>query len=437
MRAALLLAVAAVLAVCAPAAETAPVVRVVDFDDIVTPVSADRMIAAIDQADSNGEALVLVRLDTPGGLVASLERIVQRELSAKTPVVVWVGPPGAKAASAGFLILIAADVAAMAPGTHTGAAAVIGSLVGANPDNDVGLKKAASDLAARARTIAEHRGRNVDACSQAVLSADSYTDQQALRDRVIDVVARDEEELLRLLDGREITRFDGTKVRVATAGARLERLPPKFRDEVLGILANPMVAYLLLLLGLGGLYVELSHPGLVFPAVIGVLCLLLFAFSSQVLPVSAIGILLVLLAIVLFVLELKVVSHGMLTLGGVFCLVIGSLMLFRGPIPEMRLHLPVVLPASLTLAAVCAFAVRLALRAQSTPVSTGMEGLVGAAGEVVQDLGPSGKVFVHGEIWDACSTAGPLPKGARVRVIRVEDMRLTVEPAADPPAGGR
>jgi membrane-bound serine protease (ClpP class) len=425
-----------VLLVAAPAAAAEPKVRLVDFDDIVTPVSADRVVHAIERADRDGESLVVIRLDTPGGLVSSLERIVQGELRARTPVVAWVGPAGAKAASAGFLILIAADVAAMAPGTHTGAAAVISSLFGANPESDVGLKKASSDLAARARTLAEHRGRNVEACEKAVLSADAYTDGQALKDKVIDLVANDVDDLLRQLDGREIRRFDGSVTKLTTAHARVVREETTFGEEVLGILANPVVAYLLLLVGLGGLYVELSHPGLVFPAVTGVLCLLLFAFSAQVLPVSAVGILLILLAIVLFILEIKVVSHGMLAVGGLVCLVVGSLMLFRGPIPEMRLPLLAVLPASLTLAAACTLAVRLAVRARWAPVATGAEGLRGEIGTAVSDLAPEGKVFVHGEIWDAVSAAGPLSMNTRVRVVRVEAMRLTVEPAERSPVEG-
>ncbi len=434
MRKGLILA-AFVWLLAAPAA-AGPTVRLVEFDDVVTPVSAGRLIAAIDRADRDGEALVLVRLDTPGGLVASLERIVQRELSAKTPVVCWVGPAGAKAASAGFLILIAADVAAMAPGTHTGAAAVISSLFGANPESDVALKKASSDVAARARTLAEHRGRTVEACEKAVLAADAYTDGQALRDRIIDLVASDVDDLLRKLDGLEIKRFDGSTTKLRTAGATVVRQETTFREEVLGFLANPLVAYLLLLVGLGGLYVELSHPGLIFPAVMGVLCLLLFAFSAQILPVSAIGILLILLGIVLFILEIKVISHGMLTVGGLVCLVLGSLVLFRGPIPELRLPLVAVLPASLTLALACAVAVRLAVRAQRSPVATGVEGLRGETGTVVADLAPEGKVFVHGEIWDAVCDSGPLPKGAHVRVARVEEMRLHVVPAEAPPAEG-
>jgi len=431
----LILAAFALLLAALPAAAE-PRIRLVEFDDVVTPVSAGRLIAAIDRADRDGEDLVLIRLDTPGGLVVSLERIVQRVLAAKTPVVCWVGPAGAKAASAGFLMLIAADVAAMAPGTHTGAAAVISSLFGPNPESDVGLKKASSDVAARARTLAEHRGRNVEACEKAVLAAEAYTDGQALKDRVIDLVAADVDDLLRQLDGREIKRFDGSATKLKTAGAVILRQETTFREQVLGLLANPVVAYLLLLLGLGGLYVELSHPGLVFPAVMGVLCLLLFAFSAQILPVSAIGILLILLAIVLFVLEIKVVSHGMLTVGGVVCLVLGSLMLFRGPIPELRLPLLAVLPASLTIAGACALVVRLAVRAQRSPVATGVEGLRGEMGSVVADLDPEGKVFVHGEIWDAVSLSGPVLKGARVRVVRVEEMLLVVVPADKPPAEG-
>ncbi len=437
MKRCILLCLLAFLGCVVPAgAATPPVVRIVDFEDIVTPVSAARLMSAIDEADRNHEDLVVVRLDTPGGLVSSLEQIVQKELRAKTPVVAWVGPAGAKAASAGFLMLIAADVAAMAPGTHTGAASVISSLFGSNPEGDVALKKASSDVAARARTIAEHRGRNVEACEKAVLSADAYTDSQALKDKIIDLVAKDMDELLRDLDGREIHRFDGSTVRLRTAGAARIATEPRFRDRVLGVLANPVIAYLLLLLGLGGLYVELSHPGMIFPAVIGVLCLLMFAFSSQVLPISSVGILLILVAIVLFVLEVKVTSHGLLTAGGVICLILGSLMLFQGPIPEMRLHLAVVLPGSFALAAACSVAVRLAVRAQRSPVTTGVEGLVGEIGTAAQDLRPQGKVFVHGETWDAVSRVSPVPKGTAVRVVLVKEMRLVVEPVAERPGEG-
>ncbi len=420
-----------VLLLCAAVttgAVAAPVVRYVEVDDAITPVSAEWLADAIDAADRDADALLVVRLDTEGGLVRSLEAIVQRMLRAKTPIAVWVGPAGAKAASAGFLILIAADVAAMAPGTRTGAASPISALFGPNPKDDVGLIKATSDIAAMARTIAEHRGRDVAACEKAVKSAEAYTDGQALRERIIDLVARDREELLAALDGREVRRLDGSQVVLRTANAVIVPFQKTVRQKVLEVLANPLVAYFLLLVGLAGLYVELSHPGLVFPGVVGILSLLLFAFAMQVLSVSVIGLLLILLGIVMFVLEVKVASYGLLTVGGALCLAIGSLMLFQGPLPGMRLPLLAVLPATLTVTALCAIAVRLAVRAQRDRVVTGREGLVGEAGTVEEDLAPIGKVLVHGEIWNATSRAGHLPRGARVRVVGVEDMLLTVEP---------
>ncbi len=417
-------------------ATAAPVVRYVEVDDAITAVAADRVVETIDRADREGDAFVLVRLDTPGGLVSSLESIVQRMLQAKTPIVVWVGPAGAKAASAGFLILIAADVAAMAPGTRTGAAAPVSPFFGPNPKEDIGFIKAQSDIAAMARTIAEHRGRDVQVCEKAVKSAEAYTDRQALKEKIIDLVAKDREELLRLLDGRKVRRMDGSVVSLRTAGAEIAASEIPLKERLQGVLSDPNIAYILLMLGLAGLYVELSHPGMVFPGVVGMLCLLLFAFSVQALSVSVIGLLLVLLALVMFVLEVKVVSHGMLTLGGAFCFTLGSMMLFRGPAPGMGVSLWVVLPATLTMTALCATAVRLALRAQKAPVVTGREGLVGEAGFVSRDLAPRGKVLVHGEIWDATSRAGHLPRGARVRVVKVEDMMLTVEPAEGRPAEG-
>jgi membrane-bound serine protease (ClpP class) len=357
-------------------------------------------------------------------------------LQAQTPTVVWVGPAGAKAASAGFLILIAADVAAMAPGTRTGAASPVSALFGPNPKDDVGFLKATSDIAAMARTIAEHRGRDVAACERAVKSAEAYTDSQALQEKIIDLVARDRDSLLEALDGREIRRFDGSLVRLETKGATLLPFEKTARQRVLEVLANPVVAYFLLLLGLAGLYVELSHPGLVFPGVVGILSLLLFAYAVQVLSVSVIGLLLILLGIVMFVLEIKVASYGLLTVGGAICLAIGSLMLFQGPLPGMRLPLLVVLPATITLTTLCAVAVRLAVRAQKAPVATGREGLVGEAGIVAEELAPVGKVLVHGEIWNAVSRSGPVGRGVRVRVVGVENMLLTVEPAEGRAAAG-
>jgi membrane-bound serine protease (ClpP class) len=419
-----------VLLLIQPAHAADPVVRLVEFDADVNPVTAHRIIRAIDDAEAEGDEFVLIELDTPGGLVTSMEDIVQRMLTAEVPIVVWVGPSGARAASAGFFILIAADVAAMAPGTRTGAASTV-MLGGENTEDNVLLKKANEDTAALIRSIAEHRHRNIEACERAIMEAKAYEESVALNDGLIDLVAKNREELLQLLDSREIRRFDGSVVTVRTADARFVTSKFPWRQKFMELLANPIVAYLLLLGGLAGIYVEFTHPGAVFPGVVGALCLLLFALAAQALPISAIGILLILLAIVMFILEIKVTSYGMLTLGGVLCLIMGSVILIDGPIPEMRVPWLVVLPMSLTVGAVCAVALRLAVRAQLHRVGTGVEGLAGETGTVTEALDPEGKVFVHGEIWNAASASGSVPQGVRVRVVKVEEMQLTVELAEE------
>lgn len=415
------------LAFLAPLSAAEPVIRLVEFETSVNPITALRITRAIDDAEAAGDDLVLVRLDTPGGFVDSMQGIVKRILASKVPVVVWVGPSGARAASAGFVILIAADVAAMAPGTRTGAAATIfGS--GAGDEHDVLLKKSNEDLAALVRSIADHRGRNVEACERAVFEAKAYEEQIALESKLIDLVATTREELLSKLDSREIRRFDGSRAVLRTAGASLVKSEFSLRHEFMELLAIPAIAYGLFLLGVLGIYVELTHPGLVLPGVVGALCLILFALAAQVLPVSASGILLIVLALVMFILEIKVTSYGMLTFGGVACLIVGSWMLIDGPIPELRVPLWVVLPTSLAIAGVCVAVLRLALAAQAVRVGTGVEGLAGETGTVTTELAPEGKVFVHGETWNARSPGGAIPAGRQVRVVKVESMRLTVEP---------
>jgi len=404
------------------------VVRKVDFDYVVHPVSAYRILKAIDEAEAARDDLVLIRLDTPGGDVASLGKIVRRMLNAKVPVVVWVGPAGAHAASAGFLILTAADVAAMAPGTRTGAASTVYA-TGESTEGDVLLKKANEDMAALCRSIANRRGRNVEACEEAVFSAKAFEETVALERGLIDFIAASEEEVLERLDGREITLFDGTVVELHTADAEFATTEFSFQQEFMEFLATPVVAFLLFAGGMLGLYIEFTHPGVVFPGVVGALCMLLFILSARALPISIVGLLLILLAAVMFILEVKVVSYGMLTLGGAISLIIGSLMLIDGPIPEMRVPLGVVLPVSIAMTLVIAGVLRLALNARRARVATGVEGLCGEIGSVTVALEPRGKVHVHGEIWDAVSTQGSLPRGERVRVVEVEDMLLKVAPA--------
>lgn len=425
--------VMAAVAVCLATAARAsdPAVRQITFDTDINGATSRRIIDAIDAADEAGDALILLVLDTPGGSVGATEDVVKRMLAAKTPIAAWVGPSGARAASGGFFLLIAADVAAMAPGTRTGAASVIYGMQ-ESKEGDVVLKKQQNDLAALARSIAEHRGRNVESCEKAVQSAESFTDRDAIAAKLVDLQAKDPADLVKKLDGRTIKRFDGGEVRLALAGAQIlenERTSAqRVEERVGGFLQSPAVVYLLFVIGLAGLYAEFNHPGAIVPGVIGGICLLLFAFAARGLPISAVGLLLVLLGLVLLVLEIKIVSHGLLTLAGTACIVGGSILLFPGASGDLRPPLALVLPGSLTLAALCAFATRLALKAQKTPLATGVEGLAGEVGVVERELSPDGTVFVHGELWKATAAAGPLPAGTRVKVVRVRDLTVDVVP---------
>jgi membrane-bound serine protease (ClpP class) len=422
-----LLAFAAVCLGTATLAAPAPVVRRVPFDTEVTRATAHRIFDAIDAADAAGDALILVELDTPGGDVAALESIVQRMLASKTPICVWVGPAGARAASAGFLMLLAADVAAMAPGTRTGAASVI-RMTGPNPEDDVALKKVTKDFAGLARSIAEHRGRDVTKAEQAVISAEVYTDAVAKASGLVEIVARDRADLLQQLDGRTIARFDGGRTTLSLAGATVVTVERSRWQGILEDLASPTLALLLLVVGIGGLWFEFQNPGGWVPGAIGAVSLLLFAIAANLLPFSMLGLLLMIAGLACFVLEVKVVSHGLLTVAGIVAIVAGAWMMFPGPIPELRVPLLVLFPAATALAAFCALAVRLAVAAQRAPVATGAEGLAGAVGTVERALDPAGRVFVHGELWDAVSDGGPVPAGGRVRVERVESMTLRVRP---------
>jgi len=417
-----------VFLVLLPAQADDPVVRLVEFEAPITAISAMRITQAIDDAEEEGDELVLIVLDTPGGMVTSMETIVKRMLAAEIPIVVWVGPSGAKAASAGFFLLISADVAAMAPGTRTGAASTVYGTKESKED-DVLLKKSNEDLAALIRSIADHRGRDVEACERAVFEAKAYEEQVAMEKGLVDLIATSQEDLLEQLDGQEIRRFDGSTTTLHTAGSTYAVSEFSLKHEFMELLAVPVVAAFLLFAGLLGIYVEFTHPGVVFPGVAGALCLLLFAISAQVLPISTIGVLLIVLALVMFVLEIKVTSFGMLTLGGAVALVIGGWMLVDGPIPELRVPFFFVLPVALAITLMCAFVVRFAIRAHRAKVATGQEGLVGKIGTVSEDLTPEGKIFVHGEIWNAVTAGGPISHGARVKIIGVDEMTLSVAPA--------
>jgi membrane-bound serine protease (ClpP class) len=436
------LVVAAVLSCCVVGAVRAQTdsgtrhVIVTEIDGIIHPITAEYLTGAIDDADTSGAELVVLVLRTPGGLLDSTRTMVSRMITSRAPVVVFVGPSGARAASAGFILLIAADVAAMAPATHAGAAhPVSGS--GEKMDETMS-QKAASDAAAYARTLAEARGRNVMLAAEAVLQSRAFTDRESL-DAVpplIDLSAKDVDDLLMQLDGRTIKRFDGRSTTVNTKNAEVRRLDMTRRQRFLSAIAHPQVSYILMTLGLLGLTVELWNPGLVVPGVAGGVCLLLAFFAFQILPVNMAGLLLVVFGLTLLVLELKVPSFGALGLGGAVSLILGSVMM-TDIVPGVSVGLGVILPAAIGFAVTFLFLGRLAVRAQLRPPVTGAQALVGQIARVRTPLlpGEPGMVDLRGEIWRAISPV-PLPPGHPVRVSRVDGLTLTVEPSdLTPPKG--
>jgi len=404
-------------------------VIVTEIDGIIQPITAEYFTDAIDAADTSGAELVVLVLRTPGGLLDSTRSMVSRMITSRAPVVVFVGPSGARAASAGFILLIAADVAAMAPATHAGAAhPVSGS--GEKMD-DTTSQKAASDVAAYVRTLAEARGRNVSLAADAVLQSRAFTDREALdaTPPLIDLTAKDVDDVLMRLDGRTIKRFDGRSTTVHTKDAEVRRRDMTRRQQFLSAIAHPQVSYILMTLGLLGLTVELWNPGLIAPGVVGGLCLLLAFFAFQILPVNMAGVLLVVFGIALLVLELKVPSFGALGVGGAVSLILGSVML-TDVVPGVRVGLGVILPAAIGFAVVFLFLGRLAVRAQMRPPVTGAQALVGQLARARTPLLPDqpGLVDLRGEIWRAVSPVSLIP-GQPVRVARVDGLTLTVEPA--------
>jgi membrane-bound serine protease (ClpP class) len=405
----------------------APLVVVARVDALIHPVSAEYMIDAMDRADGEGASVLVFTLSTPGGLVDSTRAIVSRMITSKTPVVVYVSPAGVHAASAGFIITIAADVAAMAPGTNIGAAHPV-SGTGEQMDETM-AKKAAEDLAAYARNLASKRNRNVTLCDQAVKESRAFTESEALNASppLIDLVATDLDDLLKKLDGRTVTRFDGSTVVVRTAGAVTEVLEMSLRQRILSALAHPNIAYLLLSLGMLGLTVELWNPGAVLPGVAGGICLLLAFFTFQVLPVNYAGLLLILFGMALLVLEIKVTSYGVLSVGGVISLLFGSMILMDSSAPELRVSLNVIIPVVIGVSAVLIFLVRLAVASQRRRSVTGASGMMDGEGLALSAISPGtvGRVATHGEIWRAVATE-PIAKGDAVRITAVDGLTLTV-----------
>jgi membrane-bound serine protease (ClpP class) len=419
----------------APLALAAPVqapgeVLVVRVKSPIHPVSAELIADAIQAADQKGAAAVIVELDTAGGLMTSTRDITTAILGARTPVVVYVAPGGAQAASAGFFILMSADVAAMAPGTNAGAAHPVDG--GGKDIPGVMGRKVEQDSAANIRSLAVRNGRNVQLAEAAVLQSRSYTADEALQDKLIEVVAADLPALVRALDGRAIHRGP-SQVILHTARAAVTRFEISPLRGFLGVLADPNVTYLLLGLGWLGLLFELMHPGAVLPGVVGAICLVLSLYGLSVLPVNFAGLALIFLAVVFFILEIKVASYGMLIVAGVVCLVVGSLMLFKSPEPALRVSVELIAMISAFSLLVVGFLVSMALRARRLPVRSGLEGMIHEIGTARSPLAPRGKVFVHGEIWDAVTAEGdrPIATGERVEVLAVRNLTLAVRHRPD------
>ncbi len=390
----------------------------ITVDAPIHPISSEYILKALEKADNENASLIIISINTPGGLDTSMREIIEKILAAETPVVAYVSPSGARAASAGFFIGVACDLFVMAPGTNTGAAHPVGVSITGQQMDETMSDKVTHDAASYIKSISEKRGRNEKMAEAAVRESLSYTEQEALEGGLIDLVAKDEQEIIDFFHGKTIRRFDGEETVLDLEGQEIVDLPMTARQKFLLTISNPNLAYILLMLGLLGLYFEFSNPGAILPGVLGGICLLLAIFSFQILPINYVGLILILLSIGLFILELKIQSYGILSVGGILAMVIGSIMLIDAPIPELRPSLSFIIPVAIGLSLIFLFLIILAVRAHMRKAATGKEGLIGELGTARTELNLEGKVFVHGEIWDA-EAQEDIPKGAKVKVIEV------------------
>jgi membrane-bound serine protease (ClpP class) len=426
------LRILALLIVCAsaltgaqvPPPVSSPVIVQIDLDDVVHPVSAAYIKDGLNHAKEIGARAVILRLNTPGGLVDSMREIVEGILSSPIPVITWVGPDGARSASAGFFILLAGDVAVMAPGTNSGAAHPVSST--GQKIEDVMEKKIVSDASAYIRSYTAKRGRNAQLAELGVTESRSFTAEEALKDNLIDAVISDVQGIIDRYDGKSVRRFDDRLVTLNLRGSSVQTFEMTARQKILSQVLDPNLALILALGGLLGIYVEITHPGFILPGVFGAISFILALFAFNMLPVNWAGAALILLAIVLFVLEATVTSHGILALGGIIAMIAGGVMLVDGPIPQLQVHLSTTMFVTFPIAIITVLLVRLVYLSRKRKSFSGKEGMIGESGIAETEVYSQGKVLVHGEYWNASSDR-PIPAGTRVRVIKVEGLKVLVE----------
>jgi len=422
--------VSLLLATLAPTcAWAARPVSLIDIDGAITPITVRLLAAAIERAQADGSQALVVQLNTPGGLERSMRSMVQSILNAEIPVIVYVAPTGARAASAGVFLTMAAHVAAMARATNMGAAHPVA--VGGQMDKDM-LKKVENDAAAFARTLATERGRNAEWMEKAVRSSVSVTEREALKLKVIDLIADSVPDLLEKIDGRVVKTKRGL-VTLETKNAPVKVIEIRFRDRFLALITDPNIAYILMMVGMLGIFFELSNPGVVLPGVIGGISLILAFFAFQSLPINWAGLLLILFGVALLIAEIKIASHGVLTIGGVISMVLGSFMLYEAPEAGFRVSWAVILPTVGASAGLAIWAVSAGVRAMRRPPTTGAAGMIGQRAVVRAALDPEGQVQLDGEIWRAIAEDAPVPAGETVRVTGVDGLTLRVSRAANRP----
>jgi membrane-bound serine protease (ClpP class) len=396
-------------------------VNLITIDGAIGPISARIIDKAIDSSVEDSAEALVIELNTPGGLDESMRLITRKMLNSEVPVIVYVSPSGSRAASAGVFITLSANIAAMTPGTNIGAAHPVS--IGGQIDSTM-AEKVENDAAAYIKSIAAKRGRNVTWAEESVRKSVSITESEALKLGVIDFVCANVRDLLDSCDGRKVELPSGEKV-LNTKNIEVRRAEISARDKILEVITNPTIAYILLTLGMWGIFFELSSPGAIFPGIVGGICLILAFFAFQSLPINYAGLLLMILALILFILEVKIVSHGALTIGGIIAMILGSLLLFESPLPYMRASLVVIICAVAATAAFFIFAMGMAARAQRRKVTTGDKGLIGKEGIARTQLNPEGDVFIHGEIWRA-EADETIEKGEKVIVTGVENLTLRV-----------